>query len=205
MKAFINLANPALLPPKPFFQFRTMMLALGLVLLMLIGLSSFIRWSLASYLAVAQQAQLRVTAREAQLKAQQALLTVREKSPQVTLDLAAAHAETARLRQIAVNLAGQEGGPQASASLAALSSAVLPGVWLEQVAWQRGAVSLQGYALRAPQVPEYLERLRSQEAFRKQRFEMFELGRKQFPAPAGVAAPEALAFSLQARTGSGRP
>lgn len=205
MKAFVNLADPALLPPKPFFQFRSMMLALGVLLLVLMALGAFIRWSLASYVLVAQQAEARTAARAAHVSSLEARYGKREKNPQLLLDLQASADEVARLQQIAASLPGERGGALASPSLEALAGAVMPGVWLEQVEWQRGALSLQGYALRAAQLPDYLESLRSQAAFRGQRFASFELGRKSFPAPAGTASPEALMFSLQARSGGGQP
>lgn len=198
MKQHINLVNPALLPPKPFFQFRTMLLALGSVALLLILLGVFIRFSLATYLDVAEQAQARVKARETQLQAQQALLKVRVKNPQLALDIAAAGEELARLQQVAASLPGQSGGVRPAASLQALSGAVMPGVWLKLIEIQQGALSLQGYALRPEQIPEYLERLHQQEAFRGQRFEAFELGRGVAGSPLVPAAAEAIAFRLRA-------
>lgn len=206
MRQHINLVNPALLPPKPFFQFRTLALALAATGLLMLSLGVFIHYSLRTYAAVAVQAQARVTQREAQLREQQARLKVREKDPQVALALSASREEFARLQQVAGRLPGQEAAAGAAANLQALAEAAMPGVWLESIALHKGALSLQGYAQRPEQIPEYLERLRRQPVFQGQQFSAFELGRKQFQAADGdsrATPAEALIFGLQA-VGSGR-
>lgn len=205
MKQYINLANPALLPPKPFFQFKTLLMALGAVVVLLLILSGVVRMGVSSYERVATQAAERVKVRQAQLQSQQALLTVREKAPQLAQDLARARAELQRLQQIAATLPAGSDRLQAATSLQALSAASMPGVWLAEISLQQGAVSLQGYALRAELIPEYLQRLQQQVVFKGQRFEAFELGRKVFDTPDSTTKPEAIAFQLLAAGSGGQP
>jgi Tfp pilus assembly protein PilN len=201
MRQYINLVNPALLPPKPFFQFRTMLLGLAAVALLLALLGVLLRYGAAVYAGVAEQAELRLKAREQSVQAATQRLHVRGPNPQFAQDLQAGREELARLQQISGSLPGQPVLASPAASLQALAAAVMPGVWLSEIELKQGQLSLRGYALRAELIPLYLERLRQQEAFRGQRFASFELGSKRFEAQPGQGSAEALEFLLQAQVG----
>ncbi|MDQ7990769.1 MAG: PilN domain-containing protein [Candidatus Dactylopiibacterium sp.] len=195
MRPQINLFNPALLPPRPFFQFRTMLLALALIALALVAIGAFVQSATARYLEVAAQSNARVTAREAQLRATQASLRLPVSDPKVTLELAQTLAALQRLQRVESSLLQPESaGRGAHASLRALAAASGDGVWLQRIVLRGPALALQGYAQEAVLVPAYISRLQAQPAFRGLSFGGFELGRQRFGT--GEKGPEALSFEL---------
>ncbi|MEN3109648.1 PilN domain-containing protein [Uliginosibacterium paludis] len=196
----LDLVNPALLPPKPFFQFRTMSLSVLVVACVLALIAVFIHSSLAGYVSVADDTRARRVAREAQVKAQSAKLTVRKSDPLLAEELERVRGEVQRLRRVeSTVLTPASQTAAAGASLGALSAAVVDGVWLRQIEFSNGRLSVEGYATQAERIPLYLERLQAQPAFAGQRFESFELGRERFGE--GAAARDALVFKLQSGEG----
>ncbi len=191
----LDLVNPALLPPKPFFQFRTLSISVAVVAVVLALIAVFIQSSLAQYLNVANDTRVRRAAREAQVKAQSERLTVRKSDPLLAAELERVRGELARLKRVETSvLTPPAEQAKAAGSLTALGAATLDGVWLRQIDFSRGRLSVQGYATQPDRIPLYLERLQAQPTFAGQRFESFELGRQRFGE--GAVARDAVVFSL---------
>lgn len=191
----VDLVDESLLPPKPFFQFRRMMVALAVVSIALLLIALIINASVSEYLAVADQMRVRREETENRLRDLAANHKPRTADPELTETLKREREETERLNRLSITLADapQEGSTAAS-RLDALAAATLEGVWLERVELHEMQLSVQGYARSPALLPTYLERLQAQPAFAGQRFASFELGRKRVGS--SEKSPDALLFSL---------
>jgi len=200
MRQQINLVNLALLPPKPFFQFRSMIISLVLIAVSLSVLAWLFGSRVALNLSSAELAQQRVGVKQDRVKAIEAQMTQRQKDPQVAAALLKTQEEQMRLRQIATSL--QQGGMlEESRSYAtylyALAEKPARGIWLTQIEFHGSRMLLEGMALNAEDIPPYLAQLQALPVFSGQRFLSFALGRKALPASAGAKPAEALMFRLE--------
>lgn len=204
MRRQINLVNLALLPPKPFFQFRSMMLALGVLVAGLLLLGAFMLSRLGGYEAAATQTQNRLSAKQAQLKAQEQALVLRQADPAVAAQLAALREAQQDLQRIEQALQGgvsgaapAQGKPKgASRYLYALAGQPLPGVWLNTIHVRGDQLSLQGMATHAAAIPATLALLNKLPAFQGQNFVAFEAGRQMIVGADPAKPIEVLSFSL---------
>lgn len=204
MKRQINLVNPALLPPKPFFQFRSMMLALTVLAAGLLLLGTFMLSRLGIYEAAAEQAQKNLLAKQAQVKLQEQVLVKRQPDLQVATRLEALRAEQDDLQRIdqalqAGGLPGQSGDRASSASayLYELARQPLPNVWLTDIQLRGKDISLQGMASNAAAIPATLALLNRLPAFQGQNFAAFEAGRKLLTTADPAKPVEVLNFRLE--------
>lgn len=200
MRQQINLVNLALLPPKPFFQFRSMMLSLAVIAVALSLLAWIFDSRVALYLSAAELAQQRVGVKQERVKAIEAQMTQRQKDPQAAAALLKAQEEQQRLRQIASSL--QQGGMleegrSYATYLYALAEKPARGIWLTQIEFHGSRMLLEGMALSAEDIPPYLAQLQTLPVFSGQRFLSFALGRRALPASAGAKPAEALMFRLE--------
>ncbi|MDP5240241.1 PilN domain-containing protein [Uliginosibacterium sp. 31-16] len=204
MKRQINLVNPALLPPKPFFQFRSMMLALGVLAAGLLLLGTFMLSRLGAYEAAAAQAQERLLAKQEQMKQQEKVLVRRQPDPQVATRLEGLRTEQEDLQRIdqalqADGLPGQgtDKAANASAYLYELARQPLPNVWLTDIQLRGKDISLQGMASNAAAIPATLSLLNRLPAFQGQNFAAFEAGRKSLTTADPAKPVEVLSFRLE--------
>lgn len=200
MRRHVNLVNPALLPPKPFFQFNSMAMALGVLLLGLLLISWFIssRVSVYEKIVAAQHGKLE--------SAQEELRRLKEQTPQRKSDPAvAARFEALQAQQVLLERIDQtlQGGqpqgatPVGSDYLVALGSQPLPGVWLTGIRISADGISLQGSAQDASAVPATLGLLDKMSAFKGQHFAVLEVTPTEASATAGTArTTRVLNFSL---------
>lgn len=209
MRQQINLVNLELLPPKPFFQFRSMVISLAVIALALSLLVLFFHSRLALYQSTAELVQQRVSVKQERIKVIEQQVAQRQKNPQVVADLLKAQEEQQRLRQIAASL--QQGGMldesrSYATYLYALAQKPANGVWLTQIEFHGSRLLLEGMALHATDLPPYLAQLKELPVFAGQRFVSFDLGRKTFATTAGVPAAEVLMFRLEPVVeGKGKP
>ncbi|MFT3734141.1 MAG: hypothetical protein QM776_03815 [Rhodocyclaceae bacterium] len=198
MSQQINLVNPALLPPKPFFQFNSMMLSLAVMVVVLAAFSVLVFSQVATYEREAVLAAQRVTAKQALLGQLEQGSTKRAASPQMMAEQSAAEAESQRLQQLAGQLA-QLGTQQPARSRAgmfmALAERPANGVWLTAIDVNGDRIALDGMTLSAAHLPVWLEQIKQTPAFLGQRFGGLELG-QGVTAPSGLAT--AYAFRLAA-------
>jgi Tfp pilus assembly protein PilN len=205
MSQQLNLVNPALLPPKPFFQFASMMLSLAVMAVVLVAFSAWINLSLKSYEQEATQSAQRVTAKQAQLATLEQTSAKRVVSPQLLEEQSAAAAESQRLQQLAGQLA-QLGGQQAVRSRAdllfALAERPSKGVWLTAIEVSGERIAFDGMTLAAANLPLWMAQLQQSPAFAGQRFGGLELG-QGVPSQNGDAT--AYAFRLAASPKAATP
>ena len=199
MRQQINLVNLALLPPKPFFQFKSMMISLAVIMVFLSAISVLFRFSLNGYLGTIAQVERNVSLKQEQLKALEQKASLRQKDPAVAARLARLQDERQRLQQMAGLL--RQGGiaeekRSPAAYLYALARQASPGIWLTWIELHGDRVSLQGGASDAAAVPVYLAQIMRLPEFKGQRFAGFELGSLSSTAVAPVSG-KALAFRLE--------
>lgn len=200
MKQQINLVNPALLPPKPFFQFRSMMIALAVIVLALSVMAGVFRAQVSAYRALADAAGQRLAAKQLRVKELEGQIAQRQKDPQVAAALVKAQAEQIQLRQIAASLAQgglQDDGKPYSRYLNALAQKPSRGVWLTRIEFHGPRMLLEGMAVNAEDMPPYLAQLQALPEFSGQRFVSFSLGRRAVSVQADAKPREALAFRLE--------
>ncbi|GAB2902707.1 MSHA biogenesis protein MshI2 [Uliginosibacterium flavum] len=204
MRRQINLVNLALLPPKPFFQFRSMMLALAVLAGGLLLLATFMLSRLGGYEVAAAQAKSRLVAKQDQLKTQEQKLVLRQADPQVAAQLESLREAQQDLQRIDQALQGgvsgaapeQDKAKGASRYLYALARQPLPGVWLNTIHVHGDQVSLQGMATHAAAIPATLALLNQLPAFQGQNFSAFEAGRQVISGADPAKPIEVLSFSL---------
>lgn len=200
MRPNINLVNLALLPPKPFFQFRSMALALAVLTCGLFLFAIFMFSTLGAYESTARQAQARLAEKQAQLAQRSQTMTVRQKDPDLASRLTILQAEQQDLQRIEqalqAGLVPVNGGGGASAYLYALAQQPLPGVWLTEIQVQGEGVSIQGMALRPEAIPATLALLNTLPAFQGKSFSAFEAGRVVLPAVEAGKPVDVLSFRL---------
>lgn len=131
--------------------------------------------------------------------AEQRNLEIKADKERMTVELAAANAELAKLlednrleqdiastaRQISVRKkvlnfvdANQFGSGQGfSGYLVALSNLHIENIWLNQIRLGENFVQIQGSSLNAEQVPGYFDRFGDEEIFRGNRFDLFQVSR----------------------------
>ena len=204
MRQQINLVNPALLPPKPFFQFKSMMISLVLIMGFLGLLALLFKWGLEANLASSALIEQKLVARQESVKKLEEQVAQRKKDPGLEARVKMLQAEQARLKRMVLML--RQGGmteevrSQANV-LYALARHPAKGVWLTQVELHGNQVSLEGAAVEAAAIPAYLSQIMSLPEFKGQRFERFELGSLRPQAGQSESLPgKALAFRLESFT-----
>lgn len=203
MRRHINLANPALLPPKPFFQFNSMMLALGVLLLGLILISLYIRSALDSYVKEADGMQAGLANKQAQLEQQAKNAPQRKSDPAVSAQLTAVSVQKDLLQRIDQVLQGgqQADGRRASSEyLVALASQPLKGAWLTGIRINTGGVTLDGQATDAAAIPATIGQIEALAPFKGQHFAAFEVKHEQQAQQKErvTAGADVLSFTLSA-------
>lgn len=203
MKQQINLVNLALLPPKPFFQLQRMMLALLAITAALLATLGLIQPALQEHEAAAASAEARLVAREAQLKAMAQGLEQRQADPRHASDIAQAEQTRQNLQAIAAVLDQPSAQrPAYSPYLLALGQTGISNVWLRAISLDGDQISLEGLSLHASALPEYLQALNQQAAFKGLRFNSFELGHQAATQSSG---PAALVFRLESAASGAQP
>ncbi|GAA5171129.1 PilN domain-containing protein [Viridibacterium curvum] len=198
MSQQINLVNPALLPPKPFFQFNSMMLSLVVMAVVLAAFSVLVLSQVATYEREAVMSAQRVTTKQNLLGQLEQGSSKRVASPQMLAEQSAAEGESHRLQQLAGQLAllGTQQPTRSRAALfAALAERPANGVWLTAIDVTGERIALDGMTMSAAHLPVWLEQIKQTTAFAGQRFGGLELGQATVSADGGATA---YAFRLSA-------
>jgi Tfp pilus assembly protein PilN len=205
----LNLVNPALLPPKPFFQFRSMALALAVLVCVLAAFSALIFSRVSMYEQSAALSEQRATVEKAQVAALEEKSGKRQISAQVADEQLAVEAEKQRLEvlagqiaQLGGQLGGQPGGQQIARSRAdvlyALARRPAEGLWLTGVEVQGERIALDGMALNASAIPVWLAQLQESPVFAGQRFGGIEIVPGAAASASAPVTQTALTFHLTA-------
>jgi Tfp pilus assembly protein PilN len=200
----INLLNPQLLTPRVSFSSRTMVWMLLAVLAL--GLAAYF-WGLAatrdiqSRVAQAQAERDELQSRiDALSQPSEDGLTAEDKRAQA---LVAARQRLAHLQKLRAALGGVYAEAGFSPRLRALSSEGLPGVWLTGIEFGEAGMRLEGRALQASNIPDFLAILARQPALDNLALSGFSI----LPPEAttdGQAAPPGVAFAVNPLLG-GQP
>lgn len=202
----IHLCNPALLPPKPFFQFKTMVIGLAIFAAALVATHQALRYGIQDLEKQAQASQVRQQAKQEQISKLEQKIAQRQHNPRIASEMTQAQEERKQLQQITATL--QTGStdtrqPSFAASLYDLAHLPVSGVWLKQIDIQGDHIALQGLATQAEEIPKYLNALNQLPAFKGQRFSAFEIVRPANTPASGTAAP--LAFRLDSSVEEKKP
>jgi len=179
MRQQINLVNPALLPPKPFFQFKSMMISLAIIVGFLGGLVLLFKWGAEVNQVSSALIERKLVARQESIKKLEEQVAQKKTNTGLEAQVKALQTEQERLKKMELML--RQGGmaeevrSQADV-LYALAHRPAKGVWLTQVELHGNQVSLEGNAAGASVIPAYLSQVMSLPEFKGQRFERFELG-----------------------------
>lgn len=197
----INLYNPALLPKAPVFSMRWVLgvVVLGLLLQLVLGAYWHHEQRLLQQQRQTAEADLqRASQALAQLKA-----AVGERRPDPRWAHKVAEMER-RLAQRAqawqwLNAEAQPSRPRYADWLQALSVARLEGVWLNQLHFESGWMSLEGRTLDPARLPDWLRQLQQQPALVGLGFSGFQLGSAS-PSEGGSHPPSGAAPALHGGT-----
>ena len=161
----INLRNPQLLTPRVRFSSRNFVLLLGGLLTLGLIVYAWVAWQTHALQGQMQAAQ---TARD---ELQAALDTLNEPTAegltpadQRAQALAALKARLTEVQALRDALGGRPQAAGFSSQLRALAVQGLPGVWLTRIEFRRDGFRLDGRALEAARIPDYLALLSTRPA-----------------------------------------
>lgn len=161
----INLLSPQLLTPRVRFSSRTFVGLLGGLLAL--GLAAY-AWVAVQTRTLQSQMQAAQTARDEAQAAVDALSAPTEQGltpeDERAKELAALKARLAHVQALRDALGGGPQGSGFSPRLRALAAQGLPGVWLTGIEFRRDGFRLDGRALQAALIPDYLTLLSSRPA-----------------------------------------
>jgi hypothetical protein len=216
MSQQINLYNARLERQKNYFSTQVLAAALGVVLVVLIGVSALVRSQLAAVQKEADQVKLALAAGEARRANATAAFVPRVRSAALQQEAEQAAIEHRNLQQVSALLeqhpdqgmdkdkdlrhgAGVRGY---SAYFRALARRRIDGLWLTGVTIDSAgeAIGLQGRMLKASLLPGYLDGLAGEAVLRGKTFGHLEM--REPKAPAGTPdapPPRYVEFNLQSR------
>lgn len=199
----INLRNPQLLAPRVRFSANTFAIVLAGLVAVALAVSGWVGFKTRSMRLQTQEAQAVRDDLQARIDAlsqptEEGLTPEDERARQ----LAVLQERHAQLRTLRDTLGG---GPPAAfaAKLRALAAQGLSGVWLTGIEFRPDGLQLEGRALQARQIPDYLALLSSRPALHGLPLTGFSVSAAQEPEPDQPALP-GVAFTVNPST-AGEP
>jgi hypothetical protein len=194
----VNLFSPVFLQRKKIFSFRTMIEALGLILLGSAGAYGYAWYETAALAYRVDAALERVELEQLRLARLGKEVPTPERTRQLEQELAQAQARLQARRQLSDAL--RDGGAPArgpSEHMRAFARQAMGGVWLTGFTLAPGGsgLALRGRALSPELVPAYLARLRREPVLQGGQFAALELS---VPAVPASQSPPYVEFRLQA-------
>jgi hypothetical protein len=211
----INLFNPIFRKQKKYFSSTAMVQALAIICVAcaLLAVDAAFRMQALAKQAAATDALL--AARQQRLTEVRVQFAPRKKSPTIAAEIVAAQQELTMLQNATATV--QRGGfgdtTGFSPYFRAMARQSIAGLWLTDLRISAGgaAIGIQGNALQAPLVPQYMGRLASEPVMKGKAFATLAIDAVMPPRvvrPDGAAVPGAvpayLKFSLQS-VGTGQP
>ena len=207
----INLFNPIFRKQKKYFSSMTMVQALAIICVACASLAADAAYRMRALTQQAAAGEALLAARQQRLTEVKVQFAPRQKSATLGAEIVAAQQELAMLQNAAATV--QRGGFGDSLGFSpyfrAFARQSIAGLWLTDVRVTSGgaAIGIQGNALQAPLVPEYMGRLAREPVMKGKSFETLAIstvGAPPVAPPAGVnaapsapATPSYLKFSLQ--------
>ncbi|MDC8760395.1 hypothetical protein [Janthinobacterium fluminis] len=212
MSQQINLFNPAFQKQRTFFAAAPMARALAVLLVGALALVFYARQQVAALERDAAQVQSRLAQREARLKTVNVEFAPRQKNRDIEHDLERSEAQLRALEEVAAILQrGELGDTRGYAEyFRAFARQNLGGLWLTglSISAAGSEIGVQGRAMQAPLIPDYIARLGGEGIMRGKTFGQLEIGRPVAAATDGAARREAPAeapfveFSLRSVAGN---
>lgn len=202
MSQQINLFNPIFLKQKKIFAALPMAKALGALLLGALAVGGFGAWRLGALEREAAAGKAQLARRAARLAQVDKEFLPRRPSADIAADVARYEGELATLQDVArVLRQGELGNTQGYAEyFRALARQSVPGVWLTglTIVGAGRELGLQGKALQAPLIPDYIARLKGEVVMRGKTFGSLTIGRADAAPDAGKAPTPPTAATVSA-------
>lgn len=183
MKQQINLYDPILRQPRPVFSAAATAQGLVILLVALALFQAYAQWQVSSLARNVEELRNAKTIAEKRYQALQARSPRRTPDPSLEGRIASLTDEITRAGKLANALGAGEFGNAAGMSgyLTGLARQRIEGLWLTRIDIREGgeAIDLAGRSTRAEQVPEYLQRLSTEPAFRGRSFGGLALRREE--------------------------
>lgn len=197
MTQYINLLNPALRPRREWLSLGTLAIALGAVLLVLAAAHLLVKGRADEAQRQASLAEAALQADQAKLVASAGALAAAKPDPRLAAELEslrlALHAREGALEELASGSLGDTSG--FSEQFRAFARQASPGLWLTgfTLAGAGSEILIQGRALKAEQVPAYIQRLKDEPVFRGKSFASLQIEEGRSEEKPGAAASRATA------------
>jgi hypothetical protein len=211
----INLFNPIFLKQKKVFTVVPMAQALGVLLLGSLVLVYYGNRQVSALARESESLATRLTAKQARMASVDAEFAPRKKSEELEAELAYTQAHLQSLREVSGILKrGDLGNTRGYAEyFRAFSRQSIGGLWLTGVSITGAAneIALQGRALQASLIPNYISRLKGESVMQGKTFGSLEIAQPLLtepvsgPANPGAVVPPApkfVEFSLQTTAGT---
>lgn len=202
MSQQINLYNPLLLKQKKIFSARTMAQALGLIALGLTAVYGYARYQVANLQTETERADKRHEAVQARLARISQQFGPRQKSAELEASIKRVEGELLALAEVqaALKQGGLVSASGFSPYLLALARQAVEGVWLTEFSASGSEMAISGRTLKPGLVPDYIQRLSSEQVMQGRKFAMLEMRK-----PAALmekdgkpsVAPRYIEFTLQ--------
>ena len=169
MSQQINLFNPQFLEQKRYFSAETMVQALGLLVLGILGFSGFVYWQDRDAVRQAAESARAYDLQKALLAKAAAELNPEKFESQLDQDLKTTEAAIALRRLLLSEIQSGTGAPSAySEYLRAFARQTVQGLWLTgiQITEGGGQLNVSGRALQADLVPVLIARLKQEAVLR---------------------------------------
>lgn len=207
MSQQINLFNPIFLQQKKIFSTRTMVQALGVLVVGVVAMAFYGNARVASLQKQADTGAAQLQARQARLAAVNAEFPPRQKDPQLASAVAEAERQLGALREVSGVLQG--GGLGNTRGYAeyfrALARQHVEGLWLTglTITGAGNEIGVRGRALDPESVPGFLTRLTREPVMQGKGFGSLQISegtRDGQAAPAAAAPAPYVEFSLQSNS-----
>lgn len=214
MSQQINLFNPIFLKQKKIFTVVPMAQALGVLLLGCLAMVYYGNRQVSVLARESETLKTRLASKQERMAAVDAEFAPRKKSAELEAELAYTQAHLQALREVSDILKrGDLGNTQGYAEyFRAFSRQSVSGLWLTGVSITGAGneITLQGRAMQAPLIPNYILRLKGESVMQGKTFGSLEIAQ---PVPVAASqgggqadappAPKFVEFSLQTTAGSG--
>jgi hypothetical protein len=195
MSAQINLINPALRKKKEYFSSRVFMVALAACTLIMMAASAWVGYETHTKKMRTLSAKTLLNGAKEELATVTAQKVPRAKNERLEAQVKDMEARVLDLLKVTAELKKDDFGNATGYSgyLRAFARQRLDGIWLTGVSVrdQGNDIGLQGQALQAVLLPQYLQRLSGEEVLRGKAFDSLSMQRKAAPvsrAPTSSAA-----------------